>query len=69
MGGPDRSGLAWRRSSRSTGADYCTEVARIADGVAVRDSKDPFGPVLAFTLEAWRRFVADVRRGAFDASP
>lgn len=31
--------------------------------VAVRDSKDPTGPVLAFTPDAWRAFVgSDVVR-------
>ncbi len=27
------------------------------DAVAVRDSKDPDGPKLAFTSEAWRAFA------------
>jgi hypothetical protein len=37
-----------------------------ASGVAVRDSKDPHGPALAFGPEAWSAFVARVGRGAFD---
>ncbi|GAB3054882.1 hypothetical protein GCM10027186_02400 [Micromonospora schwarzwaldensis] len=27
--------------------------------VGVRDSKDPTGPVLTFTADAWRAFVRD----------
>ncbi|MEU0436415.1 DUF397 domain-containing protein [Streptomyces sp. NPDC006290] len=49
----------WRRSSRS-GADsgQCCEVALLADGVLVRDSKQPEGPVLSFRSDAWRTAVA-----------
>ncbi|MET7708896.1 DUF397 domain-containing protein [Micromonospora sp. NPDC005413] len=47
----DSTGARWRKSVRS-GPDggNCVEVA-------VRDSKDPTGPVLAFTPDAWRAFV------------
>jgi uncharacterized protein DUF397 len=31
----------------------------------MRDSKDPAGPVLAFTCAEWRAFLGDVRTGAF----
>jgi hypothetical protein len=53
--------LAWRKSSRSSGqGGDCVEVA--ADErcgvVAIRDSKDPHGPVLAVPPEAWRAFLA-----------
>ncbi|MEG3635604.1 DUF397 domain-containing protein [Micromonospora palythoicola] len=50
----------WRKSTRS-GPDggNCVEVADNLPGlVAVRDSKDPTGPVLAFLPTAWRTFVA-----------
>jgi hypothetical protein len=48
----------WRKSSRSgpTGGN-CVEVAAAPDRVAVRDSKDPGGPVLTFSPVAWRSFV------------
>jgi hypothetical protein len=39
----------WRKSSRSTGGSECVEVALIGSG-AVRDSKNPTGPVLAVDL-------------------
>jgi hypothetical protein len=39
----------WRKSSYSGGMDEnCVEVAHLAAGLAVRDSKDPGGPVLRF---------------------
>lgn len=57
----------WRRAARCSGVNStCVEVAATADGVAVRDSKDPSGPVLRFTAEEWRVFVAGVRAGEFD---
>jgi hypothetical protein len=34
--------------------------------VAVRDSKDPQGPVLAFGPEQWRAFTDVVKAGVFD---
>ncbi len=59
--------LIWRKSTRSGSNGNCVEVADILpDVVAVRDSKDVTGPVLAFDLTAWRAFVADVHKGAFD---
>ncbi len=60
---------AWRKSSWSTSPDNnCVEVARSVDEVALRDSKDPDGPVLRFSLDAWIAFVAGVRAAEFDRS-
>lgn len=55
--------LNWRRSSRSgTGGGNCVEVATHASGlVAVRDSKDPAGPLLSVTPTQWRAFVSTLR--------
>jgi hypothetical protein len=39
----------WRKSSRSTGGSECVEVAFTGNG-AVRDSKNPTGPILAVDL-------------------
>jgi hypothetical protein len=45
----DLSTLQWRKSSHSgSGQGECVEVARTSALVAVRDSKNPGGPVLAF---------------------
>jgi len=58
--------LHWVKSTRSTGNGECVEVARTADGVAVRDSKDPYGPVLRFSAGAWQGFISGVQTGGFD---
>ncbi|MFG2011871.1 DUF397 domain-containing protein [Micromonospora sp. NPDC048868] len=56
------NGARWRKSSRSSGnGGNCVEVADNMPGVvAVRDSKDPAGPTLAFAPAAWRAFVATI---------
>ena len=61
----DLSCAQWRKSSSSGGNGACVEIAGTADGVAVRDSKDPAGPALAFTPEGWAAFTGSVRAGDF----
>ncbi|SEG30202.1 protein of unknown function [Actinacidiphila yanglinensis] len=60
---PDLSGAAWRKSSYSNGdGGDCVEVADGFTGVVpVRDSKDPQGPALTFSADAWTSFVGAVR--------
>jgi hypothetical protein len=50
--------LSWFKSSYS-GAEggQCVEVAVSADSVHIRDSKDPSGPVLTVTAQAWAELV------------
>jgi hypothetical protein len=61
----DLSGARWRKSTRS-GTGDCVEVTDNLPGVvAVRDSKDPVGPALAFTPDAWRDFIAQVKGGTY----
>lgn len=63
----DLSRAQWRKSRRSSGDGQCVEVAiNLPQIIAVRDSKNPDGPRLVFTPEAWQTFVARVRRGTFD---
>ncbi|WP_181786175.1 DUF397 domain-containing protein [Streptomyces phytophilus] len=51
--------FAWVKSSYSgSGGGECVEVAAAAERVHVRDSKDPSGPVLTVSPEAWTSFVA-----------
>lgn len=60
----DLTSAAWRKSSYSgnNGGD-CVEVAgNLPDLVAIRDSKDPDGPVLVLTPVEWRAFTAGVKR-------
>jgi len=49
--------VGWRTSSYSGGSGNCVEVAPTPDAVLVRDSKDPYGPVLAVPRTAWRAFL------------
>jgi len=62
----DPSGLsraAWRRSTRSgENGGNCVEVAALPQAVAVRDSKDQFGPVLTFSPTTWNAFLAGLHR-------
>lgn len=58
--------LHWFKSSRSASNGACVEVACTVAWVAVRDSKDPNGPVLRFGTEAWQGFIEGVRSGTFD---
>lgn len=61
----DTAALAWRKSSYSGANGNCVEVAEPGPAlIAVRDSKDPQGPALAFSSDAWNAFVSAVNSGA-----
>lgn len=60
----DQSAPAWRRSSLCDSA-ACVEVTLIGEDIAVRDSKNPDGPILKFTREEWIAFQAGIRNGDF----
>jgi len=60
--------LTWVKSSLSFSNGNCVEVATLSGGgTAVRNSRDPRGPVLAFTPEEWSAFLGGVRNGEFDS--
>ena len=61
---PLPTGTAWHKSSYSGDQGACVEVATATDAVAVRDSKDPSGPVLVFPAAAWTAFAGAVPRPA-----
>lgn len=57
----------WRKSAHSGGNGSCVEVASNLSGiVAVRDSKNPDGPKLAFAPDEWRAFTAGIKAGEFN---
>ncbi len=64
----DLSRAVWQKSTYSgSNGGQCVEVASNLPGVvAVRDSKDPDGPKLAFTADEWAAFTAGVKDGEFD---
>ncbi|MEV7965551.1 DUF397 domain-containing protein [Sphaerisporangium sp. NPDC088356] len=70
--------VQWRKSSYSNNGGDCVEIA-VSDDMSltahkadsetlylVRDSKDPDGPVLAFTPTEWDAFRVAIRHGEFD---
>ena len=59
-------GPQWITSSHSYSNGNCVQAARLPGGrIGVRDSKNPHGPVLRFTPEKWRAFLAGLRHGDF----
>ena len=54
----------WQRS-RLCDTNACVEATIIGDEIAVRDSKDPDGPILRFTKSEWSAFVGGVQGGDF----
>lgn len=63
------TGPRWRKSSYSYANGNCAEVAVMpgpVDGgyvIAVRDSKDPGGPLLTFTPGEWQEFTGRIKAG------
>lgn len=57
--------VTWRKSSTSDLKD-CVEIARLPSFLLVRDSKDPCGPRLAFSLSGWAELMLRIRRGDLD---
>ncbi|GAA4099469.1 DUF397 domain-containing protein [Actinomadura miaoliensis] len=63
----DLSNARWRKSTRSSHeGGECVEVADLAAGVAVRDSKNPDGPRLTFAADEWRAFTRAVKGSEYD---
>ncbi|MEU6956191.1 DUF397 domain-containing protein [Streptomyces sp. NPDC045714] len=62
----------WVKSSYSNNGGTCVEwaprTASATGTVPVRDSKNPGGPALAVTAEAFSSFVAGVKAGGFDTT-
>jgi hypothetical protein len=51
----------WRKSSYSGGNGSCVEIAHLGTAVAIRDSKDPEGPVLIATADVWHSFIRHIK--------
>ncbi|TMR42115.1 DUF397 domain-containing protein [Actinomadura geliboluensis] len=59
--------VRWRKSSYSDHqGGNCIEVACLAPVISVRDSKDPDGPKLTFSVAAWSAFARSVKDSEHD---
>ncbi|NRQ35615.1 DUF397 domain-containing protein [Nonomuraea sp. NN258] len=58
----------WVKSSHSgSNGGNCVEIAELTCGRrGIRDSKNPNGPILVFTLSEWDAFINGVKGGEFD---
>jgi hypothetical protein len=55
----------WRKSSHSgSHAGECVEVAKVDQAIAMRDSKDPHGPILFLAAEQWHALFQHLRSRA-----
>jgi Domain of unknown function (DUF397) len=63
----DRITARWVRGGAGNEGGNHVEISRLGDGgMAVRDAKDPDGPILFFTPAEWDAFVGGVKDGEFD---
>jgi hypothetical protein len=60
--------IEWRKSKFSNAQGNCVEAASLPGAVAVRDSKDPEGPVLMFSPAQWGAFTDRLRAGGLGAA-
>ena len=54
----EQNAEGWRKASYSgTGGGDCAEIGQLAEGVAVRDTKNRDGVTLGFSASAWQELV------------
>jgi uncharacterized protein DUF397 len=61
---PVRRELRWRVARCESGA--CVQVAPFRGMIVVGDTKDPHGPILAYSQDEWHEFVSRVKAGKYD---
>lgn len=66
VSGAERASLVWIKAQASTSYGQCVQVASARGGVAMRDSKDPDGPILLYTRTEFKAFLDGARNGDFD---
>lgn len=62
----ERANLIWVKAEYSGANGQCVEIASTAGKVAIRDSKDPGGPILVYTPAEFKAFLHGARNGEFD---
>jgi Domain of unknown function (DUF397) len=65
LSGAEGSPLDWRKARRSIANGDCVEVAPTNGQIACRDSKDPGGPILSYSSDAFRAFLIAVKEDGF----
>ena len=60
------AGLSWIKAKASSHNGACVEIAAASGNIAMRDSKDPAGPVLVYTPVEFAAFLDGARSGEFD---
>ena len=63
----EAAGLSWIKAQLSNINGACIEIASAPGKIAIRDSKDPGGPVLVYTNPEFRAFLDGARNGEFDS--
>lgn len=60
--------LRWQKSRRSNPSGNCVEMAKLPGGagIAVRNSRDPDGPALIYTVDEIAAFIHGANDGDFD---
>ena len=58
--------LAWIKAKASNHNGACVEIAAATGKIAIRDSKDPAGPILVYTPDEFAAFLDGARNGEFD---
>lgn len=62
----ERKELSWLKAQSSTSNGQCVEIASADGRIAMRDSKDPHGPILVYTPTEFSAFLDGARNGEFD---
>ncbi|GAB3993761.1 DUF397 domain-containing protein [Glycomyces albus] len=62
------SSIVWQKSGRSNPNGNCVEMAALPGGeeIAVRNSRDPEGPALVYTVAEIEALIGGARDGDFD---
>lgn len=58
--------LAWRKSRRSGYQGNCVELATTDGAVAMRNSREPHGAILAFPAAEMAAFLGAIKQGELD---